>query len=107
MKNNLDDLAKIAFDEWQSDMPLEYQMQYVPLFGEGFAAGWDAAINHVDRELKHERLANVEAFLESERAGRATHGYECIGILAVKSIWDAAIASVIARLEKKMEVGYE
>jgi hypothetical protein len=38
--DELEKLARKAWDEYQSDMPIEWQMQYVPLFGEGFEAGW-------------------------------------------------------------------
>lgn len=107
MNTNLDDLAKIAFDEWQADMPLEYQMQYVPLFGEGFTLGWRAAIDCIKQESMYERFAKLEAWLEYERAGCASHGYECIGMLGVSRIWGVAINSVIDRLNEKIGDGNE
>lgn len=90
----LDTLAHQAFDAWQSELPEEFRMQYVPLWGEGFEAG----IAYAKRLLLSGNLDGVRDWLDSERDGSASHGYEAIGVVGLSRIWEAAQVDAARRL---------
>lgn len=97
--DTFDSMAKEAFEQWQSELPDEFKMQYVPLFGEGFYSGLRHAANQIALASLDPHPSGIDEFFDRERCHRVSHGYEAIGRAGVTRIWNAATLDAARKLE--------